>query len=333
MRKKLGFVLALGSLVACKERSFHHGAVPAVAGGSLSEKVTVFRPEKPYLTIVGANNIGGRMAMTKQGGRFSMKLCLAFYGAGLFSRIKPEQVQRLSALPEPPPRGYFGTKKFSFSEIPAAKARLEKLVEDIRGYFETEFSSLEIVPLFPSDRDVMASADLRERDMRMYNMFLRNSLTRELEKPAAGCAQTPVPVIVEAAPDPFRGSPTAWDLYSKPWIFAHELAHILGVRKEGYELDGYPPDGLMNDEFAFHLVTELAPAARIALTQADLGEILISDRWEPALKRTDIERQVGDTSGVQEALKTGEDRMNYVGFPPEKKMELQRRAVLRWLER
>jgi hypothetical protein len=216
---------------------------------------SAFIPNKIYSVSIGANNVGGKATITKRNGVYHLEVPLQICGATLFAVAKPEQaIQNGFSNVD---STFFQAGAQSFDDIPALKRRILTMLKGIEKVFATPRCKLVIRPYFPRDADLTGS--------------VHNELTNLCDGLKQG-ANDVMGIVIDPVPSPYRAAPMIWDAYSSPLIYAHELCHVFGVNTEGYLLDDYPIDGVMNDETANIFATKHGLEPR--LLESDFNAIM-----------------------------------------------------------
>lgn len=309
--------LALGLFLGC------------LAHGDPTDVGTVFAEKTRYVS-------GRAMSMERRNGKLNFEVHLAFLGARCFSLTTPETAKKASDLEELPPKELFGTGEYDFRKIPAAMAIFKKMITGIEQHYATDFSSLKLVPHFYDERTLL-DPDLGDEpdECRAGGGFLGNIYDSTHPFRGKKPIQDAIRVKILTDLSPWRTGQTAWDLYGKPWIFAHELGHLMGNLFEGYGFSDYPPNGIMNDELAWTVLKDLAPAVEIKVTREDINQILFGPSGDVAtMWRPKVTLPPGFVAATSENSfsKDKTPGRNYLAVPFEEKLKIQTELVKAWIK-
>ncbi len=238
----------------------------ALSDQALTE--SVFEEGRTYDVKVGWRDLMGPAKLRKHGTKYELTVRPVFVGAGYFSRTTPAEVKQVFGVE--PDAAYFGTGATSFTEIPGLEQRLLEVLEVVRGVYRTDEFTLVIDPIFADDATFVSEEDLSQRDYRSYQQALNEGVSAARRD---GTLEGP-PIFVTALPDPMVMTPNLWDVYSNPLLVAHEFGHLMGILMEGYELQDYPPMGIMNAEPNFTALEKLAPGTRVRMVPTDFSELM-----------------------------------------------------------
>jgi len=232
-----------------------------------------FKQNQWYEFSAGARGLSAGIVKFKvaQDNVIELSVPLAFYGSGTFSRATVDEVKRVSLPRVSPDKDLlpYGRHDInSFNDHPPAREAILRLTSNIEKIYNSSgLVRLHIDASFPNDQDFISGS--APEDYTQYIVALRDGVA-SLRKGTA------IPVTVVARPEASRASPGEWDIYSDARLYAHELFHVLGVDHEGYELFGYPPNGIMQDEYSFHAVDALLKA-KGRLQDLGLSRIYLPD--------------------------------------------------------
>ncbi len=229
---------------------------------------SVFEEGRTYDVKVGWRDLMGPAKLRKHGTKYELTVRPVFVGAGYFSRTTPAEVKQVFG--GEPNAAYFGTGATSLDEIPALEQRLLEVLEVVREVYGTDELTLVIDPIFANDATFVSEEDLRQQDYRSYQQALNEGVRAARRD---GTLEGP-PIFVTALPDPMVMTPNLWDVYSNPLLVAHEFGHLMGILMEGYELQDYPPMGIMNAEPNFTALEKLAPGTRVRMVPTDFSELM-----------------------------------------------------------
>ncbi len=275
----------------------------------------------PYQVSIGWRELSGPATLTLRDGVYHLKAKVGFIGAGLFARTTPKLVQKAAHLSEPPPKERFVKGETSFENVPAVRQRLTELTTEIGTYYETPFFKLELEPVFLDEKKLLSDEDRLEKNYGIYQSRLFDAMARYVTtSPEA------VPILVPAIPNQQIITPTIWDLDAPTVLLAHEVGHLLGTHTEGYELEDYPANGLMNDELVFR---ELAKEGlKPVFLRSDFNEIMraLLERAKPKIAKGKIMKAFSPTSEIY----ANDSAENYWQLTQEGRLEWAREKVRRF---
>lgn len=239
-----------------------------------------------YPLALSHRNIAGIAKLTKRDGVYHVEMPVTFVGGLAFGTGSP----KLSAANGLPPlsKTYFNPGAKGIDQIPALKKRIIETVKQVEQMFSTDNFKLTIQPTFLADeRPVLATygflkpaerkqllkehgaAAVAERETRDFVAALNNGATTRIARFKGN-----LPIIVTPLPGRDTISPTRWDIGARPALLAHEVGHLLGIVNEGFQLKGYPLDGLMNEEMAFQALERVSPGTKPRLLKSDFNEMM-----------------------------------------------------------
>ena len=278
-----------------------------------------------YSFRVGQNNFGGVATLTKSRGKYTIRLPLQIAGGILFAQSSPQESQEWMRLPAAPPAEYFLRGATSIEEIPALKKRVLHVLSEIEAMYRTPFCELKIVPTFVRDESRILDREeleLGNGGTQSYVAALVHGL-QKLSKRSRKMA-----IFVNPVGNPNSVSPTSWDIFSDPYLSAHEIGHILGIPTEGYFFNDYSPVALMNDSYALAAVKRFAPDQKPRLDITDFNTLIsyIAPLLSPSIP---IETARKEFTATHRAL-LKEPRGDYYSFSHAQRMKLARDSVRRW---
>jgi hypothetical protein len=260
-----------------------------VQSGAQSE-ITFLKPGEVVDFNVGAGDQVGIGKLRFEKGRYILQIKLGFIGAGLFGRTNPQEVQELVKIPMPS-QEFFKKNVTSFKQIPIVEEKINNIIRLIETQtHNTDFLAVEIATVLVDDADILNKSELRESNYNVYASSLYQKIPVWQKK-----HPDTVPIIMTATPSPYVATPTFWDPYSQPLLFAHEFSHLLGVSTEGYQLYDYPANGIMNDEITINGMKRMGFDSKIQMLRADFNEAMVS-RFRIKLSNAKLKKYFSPTS-------------------------------------
>lgn len=288
---------------------------------------------KTYRYPLGWRSLFGSGELVYSQGVYHLKAKLLFVGAGTYFRTNAAEVQKHGLLRVAPPAKYFEKPFYSFADAPAfLKDRLNIILRTVESVFDTPFFKLKIEPVFIDERQILPPESINELSYNAYQSDLFSAINQLYSDPSGKNARAAV-IYLNAIPNSQVATPTIWDLYSNPLLFAHEFAHLMGTHSEGYELEAYPANGVMNGEADFDAFLKLAPKGmKISFLRSDFNEAMqrMLRRAEPPLDKESIDTFFTETTVDLYNESAYED---YWQWSPEKRRQEAETKVKGWLRK
>jgi len=303
------------------------------AGESFSP-ADYFQNGVTYSYRAGTRGFGGGIVYVELHDQIlTFTVTIRFLGAGTFSRTSRDEVLSSSMPHYTPSPSFFGRQLDSFLDHQGIMVSILRLRSAIEGYFDSKYTRLNLLVEFGNDSDYLSPEQRNEADYAQYIMNLRNAV----EAKHKDMQTNAIPISIVAKPDATRASPSEWDIYSDPRIFAHELFHVIGSYFEGYECDGYPVNGMMQDEYMSRAVDSYMGKRSVPyLLLSDLLEMISSWGSTKSINPKPMNIEILDEwinrySDSSICSRTSNSRVNYLSWPPSKKMNEANKNVLEWI--
>jgi len=297
-----------------------------------------FEEGQEYSYLAGTRGFsGGTVKFYQKNGVVNFTVPIRLLGAGTFSRTNIDEVLKVSLPEEKPDPSLFVKNLDSFIESPQLVKMINDMVRSIENTYNNEFFKLNIIVDFGKDSDYLSAYQLKEKNYRMYLMNLRNAVHNNHLKKNTGF----IPISVVALPEATRASPSEWDIYSKPRLFAHELFHVIGTMFEGYECDVYPPYGIMNDGYMFMTMDQKKIKGKYPrLTKADFLALLSNGfgslkKIDPTPNNSDmIDALILQYSSESYCVANDTGKLrSYISMSPEDKQHAINVQINNWLDK
>lgn len=247
-----------------------------------------FKEGQTYAVWVGHRSIGGTAQLTKRQGVYHLEMPVTFVGGLAFGKGSPK-ISAENGVPAMS-QNYFKPGATGIEQIPALKQRIVAVAKEVEQMLSTDKFKLKIKPQFLADetpllqRSDLLTAEARKKVLKEKGAAgLASQETRSLVTALSNGATSQaarykgsLPIVVTAVPDGRYLTPTLWDIGANPALIAHESGHLLGIQNEGFQLNGYPLDGIMNDETAFLALKKVSPGTKPKITESDFNEMMQS---------------------------------------------------------
>ncbi len=321
-------------------------AVTPPRAGKVTE---TFKEGVTYPVWVGHRSIGGTAKLTKREGVYHLEMPVTFVGGIAFGTGNP----KLSAAGGLPPlsKSYFSSGAKGIEQSPALKKRITEVAEQVEQLLSTDKFKLKIQPKFLADErpmlqttDLLKPADrkklLKEKGPAAVAEYETRGLVTALSNGASSQNarfKGNLPIIVTPLPDPNFITPTLWDVGTNPALLAHEVGHLIGIENEGFQLNGYPLDGIMNDETAFLALERVSPGTKPKLTDSDFNEMMQSlagrVQTDPKPDPKVAQREFSPIPFDRYKTPGNSPRINWINLSYAERQRLTEQAVKQWLKR
>jgi hypothetical protein len=271
---------------------------------------------------------------------------VTFVGGIAFGTGNPK-LSGESGLPQIP-KNYFSPEAKGIEQLPALKQRIGEVTKQVEQMLSTDKFKLKILPQFLADerpllqKSALLTPAARKRFLKEEGAVgVARQETRSMVNALSNGATSlnalykgSLPIVVTPIPDASAIHPTLWDIGAKPELLAHETAHLLGIQNEGFELNGYPLDGIMNEENAFLALQRVAPGTKPKLTESDFNEMMQSLASQvQAGPKPDVKVAEREFSPIPfDAYPTpgNSPRLRWQNLSPAERQRLTEEAVKEW---